>query len=291
MARSEYWSCPLRLPTPAAAHVAIASGVSQRVTSPRRTRARSYSAQVPTRYVQQPRRGHLGPHRVTPVGCRVPRGLATEPGPSQQGLGRPAEGQVRRLRPAVPAAGHRIHDMVRGGASESRQPRLRQRIGGHTRHRRRRAGTGRVHRPHRDGVRLPIRQARHRFLQVAARVDPGLAAVDRILVPEDRGPAVARRGIPAQRHLRVARLRPQALRRAGRGDGRRGHRRRRASTSRVHRPHRDGVRLPARQVPRDRRLGSGHPCRVTRRITTPRSKEVGGVVEVRGAAVGGGPRA
>ena len=32
MARSEYWSCPLRLPTPAAAHVAIASGVSQRVT-------------------------------------------------------------------------------------------------------------------------------------------------------------------------------------------------------------------------------------------------------------------
>ena len=42
MARSEDWSCPLRLPTPAAAHVAIASGVSQRVTSPRRTRARSY---------------------------------------------------------------------------------------------------------------------------------------------------------------------------------------------------------------------------------------------------------
>ena len=34
MARSEYWSCQLRLPTPAAAHVAIASGVSQRVTSP-----------------------------------------------------------------------------------------------------------------------------------------------------------------------------------------------------------------------------------------------------------------
>ena len=51
MARSEYWSGPLRLPTPAAAHVAIASGVSQRVTSPRRTRARSYSAQFPTRYV------------------------------------------------------------------------------------------------------------------------------------------------------------------------------------------------------------------------------------------------
>ena len=51
MARSDYWSCPLRLPTPAAAHVAIASGVSQRVTSPRRTRARSYSAQFPTRYV------------------------------------------------------------------------------------------------------------------------------------------------------------------------------------------------------------------------------------------------
>ena len=44
----------------------------------------------------------------------------------------------------------------------------------------------------------------------------GPAVVDRILVPEDRGPAVARRGIPAQRHLRVARLRPQiaAARRA-----------------------------------------------------------------------------
>ena len=45
----------LELPAPpadaAAAHVAIASGVSQRVTSPRRTRARSYSAQFPTRYV------------------------------------------------------------------------------------------------------------------------------------------------------------------------------------------------------------------------------------------------
>ena len=38
-------------PLPAAAHVAIASGVSQRVTSPHRTRARSYSAQFPTRYV------------------------------------------------------------------------------------------------------------------------------------------------------------------------------------------------------------------------------------------------
>ena len=44
MARSEDWSCPLRLPTPAAAHVAIASGVSQRVTSPHRTKTRSYSA-------------------------------------------------------------------------------------------------------------------------------------------------------------------------------------------------------------------------------------------------------
>ena len=47
----------LELPAPpadasrAAAHVAIASGVSQRVTSPRRTRARSYSAQFPTRDV------------------------------------------------------------------------------------------------------------------------------------------------------------------------------------------------------------------------------------------------
>ena len=51
MARSEDWSCPLRLPTPAAAHVAIASGVRQRVTSPRRTRTRSYSAQFPTRDV------------------------------------------------------------------------------------------------------------------------------------------------------------------------------------------------------------------------------------------------
>ncbi len=51
MARSEYWSCPFRLPTPAAAHVVIASGVSQSVTSPRCTRALSYSGQFPTRYL------------------------------------------------------------------------------------------------------------------------------------------------------------------------------------------------------------------------------------------------
>ena len=50
MARSEYCSCPLRLPTPGASHVAIASGASHRVTSPRRTRARSYAGQFPTWY-------------------------------------------------------------------------------------------------------------------------------------------------------------------------------------------------------------------------------------------------
>ena len=87
----------------------------------------------------------------------------------------------QRLRPAVPAAGHRIHDMVRGGASESRQPRLRQRIGGHTR-----------------APDSPCHGARDSTaVVVAARVDPGLAAVDRILVPEDRGPAVARRVLPS----------------------------------------------------------------------------------------------
>ena len=51
MARSEYWSCPLRLPMPGAAQAVIASGVSQRVTSPRRTSVRSYAGQFPTRYL------------------------------------------------------------------------------------------------------------------------------------------------------------------------------------------------------------------------------------------------
>ncbi len=50
MATSEYCSCPPRLPTPTASHVAIASGVNHRVTSPRWTRARSYAGQFPTRY-------------------------------------------------------------------------------------------------------------------------------------------------------------------------------------------------------------------------------------------------
>ena len=45
MATSEYCSCPPRLPTPTASHVAIASGVNHRVTSPRWTRARSYAGQ------------------------------------------------------------------------------------------------------------------------------------------------------------------------------------------------------------------------------------------------------
>ena len=44
-------SCPPRLPTPTAAHVATASGVSHRVTSPRWTSARSYAGQFPTRYL------------------------------------------------------------------------------------------------------------------------------------------------------------------------------------------------------------------------------------------------
>ena len=39
-----------RLPTPTASHVAIASGVNHRVTSPRWTSARSYAGQFPTRY-------------------------------------------------------------------------------------------------------------------------------------------------------------------------------------------------------------------------------------------------
>ena len=50
MATSEYCSCPPRLPTPTASHVAIASGVNHRLTSPRWTSARSYAGQFPTRY-------------------------------------------------------------------------------------------------------------------------------------------------------------------------------------------------------------------------------------------------
>ena len=50
MATSEYCRCPPRLPTPTASHVAIASGVNHRVTSPRWTSARSYAGQFPTGY-------------------------------------------------------------------------------------------------------------------------------------------------------------------------------------------------------------------------------------------------
>ena len=43
-------NAPPRVPTPTASHVAIASGVNHRVTSPRWTSARSYAGQFPTRY-------------------------------------------------------------------------------------------------------------------------------------------------------------------------------------------------------------------------------------------------
>ncbi len=116
---------------------------------------------------------------------------------------------------------------------------------GHTRHAerrgrrpRRRTGAGAVHRPHLERVLLAVRQARHRFLQIEARVDPSPAVVDRILVPEDRGTAVARRGIPGQHHLLVARHPTQVLRRAGRGEGRPRHLRRRRAVGGA-RPGRD----------------------------------------------------
>ena len=50
MARSEYCSCPPRLPTPTASQVAIASGANHTVISPRWTSARSYAGQFPTWY-------------------------------------------------------------------------------------------------------------------------------------------------------------------------------------------------------------------------------------------------
>ena len=61
MATSEYCSCPPRLPTPTASHVAIASGVNHRVTSPRWTSAPSYAGQLPTRYFVL----YLGMHSST----------------------------------------------------------------------------------------------------------------------------------------------------------------------------------------------------------------------------------
>ena len=51
MAKSEYFRCPPRLPSRAGFHDPMASGDSQRVASPRRTRLRSYSAQFATRYL------------------------------------------------------------------------------------------------------------------------------------------------------------------------------------------------------------------------------------------------
>src|SRR4030095_16069427 len=65
---SEYCSCPPRLPTPAASHVAIASGASHTVRSPRWTSVRSYAGQLPTRYL------------VLYVGCPldcIPRSCST----------------------------------------------------------------------------------------------------------------------------------------------------------------------------------------------------------------------
>ena len=50
MARSEYGSCPPRVPTPTASQVAIASGANHTVISPRWTSARSYAGQFPTWY-------------------------------------------------------------------------------------------------------------------------------------------------------------------------------------------------------------------------------------------------
>ena len=50
MARSEYCSCPPRVPTPTASQVAIASGANHTVISPRWTSARSYAGQFPTWY-------------------------------------------------------------------------------------------------------------------------------------------------------------------------------------------------------------------------------------------------
>ena len=50
MARSEYCSCPPRLPTPTASQAAIASGANHTVISPRWTSARSYADQFPTWY-------------------------------------------------------------------------------------------------------------------------------------------------------------------------------------------------------------------------------------------------
>ena len=50
MARSEYCSCPPRVPTPTVSQVAIASGANHTVISPRWTSARSYAGQCPTWY-------------------------------------------------------------------------------------------------------------------------------------------------------------------------------------------------------------------------------------------------
>jgi hypothetical protein len=50
MARWEYFGCQPRVPMRAGSQVAMASGDNHRVTSPRRTSARSYEAQLATPY-------------------------------------------------------------------------------------------------------------------------------------------------------------------------------------------------------------------------------------------------
>ena len=51
MATLEYFNCPPRAPTRAGSHVAMASGETHTVTSPRWAKARSYEAQFATRYL------------------------------------------------------------------------------------------------------------------------------------------------------------------------------------------------------------------------------------------------
>ena len=107
MATSEYCSCPPRLPTPTASHVAIASGVNHRVTSPRWTSARSYAGQFPTRYFVLYLRCTLDfTSRSCPFGRHDGQGRDEHLFPRTNAAPGPAAGACRKAGCYSPARGH-----------------------------------------------------------------------------------------------------------------------------------------------------------------------------------------
>ena len=117
----------------------------------------------------------------------------------------------------------------------------------HRRNLRRSAAAAGVHRPHLEGMGDAVGQAADRHHQVGSGGPPGRCGRHRctfgiaVLVAGHRGTAVVARRLPGQRHLALARLRRQVLRRRRDGCGRRRDLRRVAADAVAHRPHLEGM--------------------------------------------------